>query len=150
MGAVSTRISVVAKDPQGCSPVSVRLAGCGFGCRTTSDSQRPRPLLADRQFDVLITGIGMPQVNGLDLLIHAKQHVLGGDVLSHSPAILAQITSPQSRNKPDGLARCASTQFDLEIAAMAAERCRTHPHAPLTPAVPPRDQTLASGTEGGQ
>ena len=99
MGAVSTGISVVAEDPQGCSPVSVRLAGCGFSCRTTSDSQRPRPLLADRQFDVLITGIGMPQVNGLDLLIHAKRHALGCSVsppkqFSHPP----QLNAPRSRN----------------------------------------------------
>jgi hypothetical protein len=90
----------------------------------------------------------MPQVNGLDLLIDTTQNALGGDVLSHSLAILPSLTSPQSRNKLDGLARCASTQFDLEIAAMAAERCRTPPHAPLTPAAPAKDQTLASVSEG--
>jgi len=33
--------------------------------------------LTDGQFGVLITDIGMPQVNGLDLLIYAKQRANG-------------------------------------------------------------------------
>ena len=57
--------------------------------------------MAGWQFDILSIDIGMPQVNGRHLLIHARRHAIGCSATpppqsSHPP----QLAAPQSRNNP--------------------------------------------------
>ena len=81
MGADQTRILVVDYEPQLCSPISTRLESCGLDCQTSSDPQHAKEILAGQRFDVLIADIAMPQVNGLELLVHARQHAPGCKVI---------------------------------------------------------------------
>ena len=81
MGADQTSILVVEDEPQVCSPISTRLESCGFDCQTSSDPPHAKEILAGQRFGVLIADIAMPVVNGLELLVHARQHAPGCKVI---------------------------------------------------------------------
>ncbi len=74
MGAVPVKILTVYDEPGVCSAIRSRLSAHGFDCQATSDPRLVEELLASQQFDVLIVDIAMPGLNGLELLVHAKQH----------------------------------------------------------------------------
>lgn len=105
MDAVSTGILVGNDEPQVRSAVSTRLAGYGFDRQTPSHPQLARGFLARRQFHVLITEIGMPQVNGLSLLIHAKQHAGRNTMPPHKLAISMRIARGPPAEDVGGLGK---------------------------------------------
>ncbi len=77
MGGVPAKILIVDDEPQICAAISCRLTAHGLDCQTTSDPQRVQDLLAGQQFDVLIADIAMPELSGLELLVHAKRYSPG-------------------------------------------------------------------------
>ncbi len=81
MGAVPVKILAVYDEPGVCSAIRSRLSAHGLDCRTTSDPRLVEELLASQQFDVLIVDIAMPGLNGLELLVYAKQHSPGCQVI---------------------------------------------------------------------
>ena len=84
MGAVPPKILIVDDEPQIPSAISLRLRSCGFDCEVSSDPREAQRLLSSGQPDILIVDVAMPEVSGLDLLLHAKQHAPGCKVILYT------------------------------------------------------------------
>ena len=69
-----TRVLIVDGEPQVCNLIREELSGHGLDCQITTQPQEARELLDSRQFGLLITGVLMPQISGLDMLVYAKEH----------------------------------------------------------------------------
>jgi putative nucleotidyltransferase with HDIG domain len=75
------RILIVDDEPVVCALIRAELSECGFDCQVATEPQHAKDLLASQPFDLVISDIAMPQISGLDLLAHIRQHVPGCKVI---------------------------------------------------------------------
>lgn len=66
------RILVVDDEGAVCLALQRFLLGAGFGCRTATDVAKALDMLKNGDFDMVISDIKMPDMNGLDLLRHIR------------------------------------------------------------------------------
>ena len=69
-----TDVLIVDDEPQVCRLIQDGLQRYGFRCGTASGARQAQHMLEDEPFDVLIVDISMPEVSGLDLLVHVRRH----------------------------------------------------------------------------
>lgn len=87
------------------------LISLGHGCLTAASGGRAVDMLAGHDFDLLITDLCMPEMDGHQLLAHAKEHqpqlarmAISGhadqiDMLDETDLVHAVIKKPFSREK---------------------------------------------------
>lgn len=69
---VASRLLIVDDDPLVLSFFRRALANEGYEVHTVSDSAEAIELLAQQEFDLLVTDVGLPGPSGIDLLEHCK------------------------------------------------------------------------------
>ncbi len=75
------RILVVDDDPVIREVVDKILSGLGYGCEVAADGLEAVARLKQAEFDVVVTDMLMPKMDGMQLLAHTKAHHPGTDVL---------------------------------------------------------------------
>ena len=67
-------VLIVDDEPQLCLLIGDELSARGLDCHATTDPEEARDLLKMEYYDVLISDIAMPHVNGLDLLALTRRN----------------------------------------------------------------------------
>lgn len=83
----------------------------GFECRVTSDSREAVKLLSREEFDVLVTDIAMPELNGYEVIHELRSHNPGAFVIAISGQ---NDESVESRALERGANAFFSKPLDLE------------------------------------
>ena len=81
MAAAEGRILVVDDDQVVREIVSTIVRALGYQCRTAVDGQDAVEHLAADEYDVVITDMIMPRMDGMKLLAHIKEHCPRSDVM---------------------------------------------------------------------
>ena len=68
------KVLIVDDEPEVCALIRAELSECGCACEVATQPRRAKELLASQSFDLVISDISMPEISGLDLLAHIRQH----------------------------------------------------------------------------
>jgi putative nucleotidyltransferase with HDIG domain len=75
------RVLIVDDEPQVCALIRDGLADSGLRCTAVTKPAKAKQLLDQKDFNVMVTDIAMPEASGLDLLAHARHSVPGCKVI---------------------------------------------------------------------
>lgn len=75
------RILVVDDEPQVCSLIRQQLLELGLESCAVTESRQAEELLSTRRFELVIADVRMPDIDGMQLLTHARQQVPGCKVV---------------------------------------------------------------------
>jgi response regulator RpfG family c-di-GMP phosphodiesterase len=75
------QVLIVDDEPQVCALIRDGLADSGLRCTAVTKPAKAKQLLDQKDFNVMVTDIAMPEASGLDLLAHARHSVPGCKVI---------------------------------------------------------------------
>jgi DNA-binding NtrC family response regulator len=104
-------ILVVDEEPLKRITLQLELSERGYEVSEAADARAARRILESQRVDVVITELRLPEMSGLDLLTHIREHYSGIDVLLMSPpAPVETVVRAIKRGAYDYLCKPFTTQ----------------------------------------